>query len=46
MDSSFKKNDQTVKDSFGKFLKKSKRSPNLIEIDKGREFHNSVLQNF
>ena len=31
------KNAQTIKDSFGSTLKKSKRSPNLIENDLGKE---------
>ena len=34
------KNAQTIKDSFGKILLTSKRSPNLIESDDGKEFVN------
>ena len=41
-----KKNAQTIKDSFENFLIKSKRSPNLIETDRGKEFYNNIFQDF
>ena len=40
------KNAQTVKDSFENILINSKRSPNLIESDRGKEFHNNIFQDF
>ena len=40
------KNAQTIKDSFENILKKSKRKPNLIEIDHGKEFYNNIFQEF
>ena len=40
------KNAQTVKDSFEKILIKSKRKPNLIESDRGKEFYNNIFQDF
>ena len=40
------KNAQTIKDSFEKILIKSKRSPNLIETDRGKEFYNNIFQDF
>ena len=40
------KNAQTIKDSFEKILINSKRSPNLIETDRGKEFYNNIFQNF
>ena len=39
-------NAQTIKDSFGNFVIISKRKPDLIETDRGREFHNKNFQNF
>ena len=40
------KNAQTIKDSFKKFLISSKRSLNLIETDRGKEFYNNIFQDF
>ena len=39
-------NAQTIKDSFEKFLINSKRKPNLIERDRGKEFYNNIFQDF
>ena len=38
------KNAQTIKDSFEKTLISSKRKPNLIELDRVREFYNNIFQ--
>ena len=40
------KNAQTIKDSFENILIKSKRKPNLIETDRGKEFYNNFFQDF
>ena len=40
------KHAQTIKDSFENILINSKRSPNLIETDRGKEFYNNVFQDF
>ena len=40
------KNSQTIKDSFESILITSKRSPNLIETDRGKEFYNNIFQDF
>ena len=40
------KNAQTTKDSFEKILRSSKRKPNLIESDRGKEFYNNIFQDF
>ena len=40
------KNPQTIKDSFENILISSKRSPNLIESDRGKEFYNYIIQDF
>ena len=40
------KNAQTIKDSFESILINSKRSPNLIESDRGKEFYNNIFQDF
>ena len=40
------KNAQTTKDSFENILRSSKRKPNLIESDRGKEFYNNIFQNF
>ena len=40
------KNAQTIKDSFEKILQSSKRKPNLIESDPGKEFYNNIFQDF
>ena len=40
------KNAQTIKDSFENILISSKRKPNLIETDHGREFYNNIFQDF
>ena len=40
------KNAQTIKDSFENILINSKRKPNLVESDRGKEFHNNIFQDF
>ena len=40
------KNAQTIKDSFENILTSSKRKPNLIETDRGKEFYNNIFQDF
>ena len=40
------KNVQTIKDSFENILISSKRKPNLIEGDRGKEFYNNIFQDF
>ena len=40
------KNAQTIKNSFEKVLLSSKRSPNLIESDRGKEFLKIIFQDF
>ena len=40
------KNAQTIKDSFENILTNSKRKPNLIETDRGKEFYNKIFQDF
>ena len=40
------KNAQTIKDSFENILINSKRSPNLIETDRGKEFYDNIFQDF
>ena len=40
------KNAQTIKDSFENISKSSKRKPNLIESDRGKEFYNNNFQTF
>ena len=40
------KNAQTIKDSFENIMINSKRKPNLIETDRGKEFYNSIFQDF
>ena len=40
------KNAQTIKDSFENILISSKRKPNLIESDRGKDFYNNILQDF
>ena len=40
------KNAQTIKDSFENILINSKRSLNLIETDRGKEFYNNIFQDF
>ena len=40
------KNAQTIKDSFENILINSKKSPNLIETDRGKEFYNKTFQDF
>ena len=39
-------NAQTMKDSFENILISSKRKPNLIETDRGKEFYNNIFQDF
>ena len=36
----------TIKDSFENILINSKRKPNLIESDRGKEFYNNIFQDF
>ena len=40
------KNALTIKDSFENILTNSKRKPNLIESDRGKEFYNNIFQDF
>ena len=40
------KNAQTIKDSFENIIINSKRKPNLIESDRGKEFYNNIFQDF
>ena len=40
------KSAQTIKGSFENILISSKRKPNLIESDRGKEFYNNMFQNF
>ena len=40
------KNAQTINDSFENILIGSKRKPNLIESDHGKEFYNNISQDF
>ena len=40
------KNSQTIKDSFENILTSSKRKPNLVESDRGKEFYNNIFQDF
>ena len=40
------KNAQTIKNSFENFVINSKRSPNLIESDRGKEYYNNIFQDF
>ena len=40
------KNARTIKDSFENILTNSKRKPNLIETDRGKEFYNNIFQDF
>ena len=40
------KNAQTMKNSFENILISSKRKPNLIETDRGKEFYNNIFQDF
>ena len=40
------KNAQTIKNSFENILINSKRKPNLIELDRGKEFHTNIFQDF
>ena len=40
------KNALKIKDSFEKILINSKRKPNLIETDRGKEFYNNIFQDF
>ena len=39
------KNDQTIKDSFENILISSRRKPNLIKTDRGKEFNNNIFFN-
>ena len=40
------KNAQSIKDSFENILISSKRQPNLVESDRGKEFYNILFQDF
>ena len=46
LDSSSLKNAETIKDTFEIILMVSKRQPNLIRIDRGKEFFSINFQNF
>ena len=46
MDSSSQKKAQTRKDSLENIFISSKRKPNLIETDRGKEFNNTIFQIF
>ena len=46
LDNISQKNAQTIKDSFENILIGSKRKPNLIERDQGKEFFNNIFQDF
>ena len=39
-------NAQTIKDSFENIIESSKRSPNLLEVDRDRGFYNNIFQDF
>ena len=39
------KNAKTIRGSFENIIFNSKRKPNLIETDRGKDFHNSIFQN-
>ena len=43
MDRFFEKNAQTIKDCFENNIISSKRKPNLIETDRGKEFHKIIF---
>ena len=40
------RNAQTIKDSFESILISSKRNPNIIESDRGKEIYNNIFQDF
>ena len=40
------KNALTIKDSFENIIINSKRKPNLVETDRGKEFYNNIFQDF
>ena len=40
------KNAITIKNSFENILTSSKRKPNLVESDRGKEFYNNIFQDF
>ena len=40
------KNAQTIKDCFENTIINSKRKPNLIGADRGKEFYNNIFQDF
>ena len=40
------KSAHTIKDAFENILISSKRKPNLIETDRGKEFYNNLFQDF
>ena len=40
------KNSQTITNEFSNILSHSKRKPNMIETDRGKEFYNSTFKNF
>ena len=40
------KNAQTIKNSFENIIINSKRKPNLIKSDRGKEFYNNIFQDF
>ena len=41
-----KKKARTIKESFEPVLTSSKRKPNLLETDRGKDFYKSIFQNF
>ena len=40
------KNSETITNEFSNIISSSKRKPNMIESDRGKEFYNSTFQNF
>ena len=40
------KTSETTKNEFENIIKSSKRKPNLIETDRGKEFYNATIKNF
>ena len=40
------KNSETITNEFSNIIKSSKRKPNMIETDRGKEFYNNTFKNF
>ena len=40
------KNSETITNEFENIIKSSKRQPNMIETDRGKEFYNNIFKNF